>query len=230
MPQNPFVDATATTTNTFAENPEPRCPSLLLLDISGSMQGEPIRQLQEGLAVYRDTLFADGLAKKRVEVGIMLFGGTVDLATPFTTVDAFTTPQLEVKGDTPMGQAIVEGLQYLENQKATYKQNGIAYYRPWVFLITDGAPTDKNSGFWDQAKQMVKAGEMKKSFTFFAVGVENADMACLGELCPNREPLKLKGLEFRKLFEWLSASQQSVSRSTPGDAVKLESPAGWAEI
>lgn len=230
MPQNPFIDAAASTTNAYAENPEPRCPSLLLLDISGSMQGEPIAQLQEGLAVYRDTLFADGLAKKRVEVGIMVFGGTVELVTPFTTVDSFLTPQLEVRGDTPMGQAIVEGLQYLENQKATYKQNGIAYYRPWIFLITDGAPTDVNSEFWQLAKQKVKEGEMKKSFSFFAVGVENADMSCLSELCPNREPLKLKGLEFRKLFEWLSASQQSVSRSTPGDAVKLESPAGWAEI
>lgn len=230
MDQNPFIGATTNAAETYAVNTEPRCPSLLLLDVSGSMQGEPIKQLQEGLEVYRDQLFSDSLAKKRVEVAVMTFGGKVDLVQTFATVDAFMTPQLQIAGDTPMGQAVVEGLQYLQQHKSVLKQNGIGYYRPWVFLITDGAPTDKNSHFWSNAVQQVKEGEMKKSFSFFAIGVEGADMACLAELSSGREPLKLKGLEFRKLFEWLSASQQAVSRSTPGDSVKLESPAGWAEI
>jgi hypothetical protein len=47
----------------FADNPEPRCPCLLLLDVSGSMRGSPINQLNEGLAQFRDELFADSLAR-----------------------------------------------------------------------------------------------------------------------------------------------------------------------
>ena len=128
-----------------------------------------------------------------------------------------------------MGQAVVEGLGALESQKAIYKQHGIAYYRPWVFLLTDGGPTDVNSEYWLKAKQNVRRGEDKRSFSFFAVGVEGADMGRLSELSV-REPLKLKGLEFRKMFEWLSASQQAVSRSTPGTAVPLAPPVGWTEV
>jgi uncharacterized protein YegL len=108
MPQNPFIEA-QNAEETYAVNAEPRCPSLLLLDVSGSMQGEPISQLQEGLEVYRDQLFSDGLAMKRVEVAVMTFGGKVNLLQTFSTVDSFTMPRLEIAGDTPMGQAVVEG-------------------------------------------------------------------------------------------------------------------------
>jgi uncharacterized protein YegL len=227
MEQNPFLQEAGQ--QRFADNPEPRCPSLLILDVSGSMQGAPLRQLQEGIEVYRDCLHSDALARQRVEVAILTFGGKVELICPFATVDAFSIPRLESRGDTPMGQAVVEGLSLLDSQKSIYKQNGIAYYRPWVFLLTDGGPTDVDTPYWPEAKQRVKEGENKKSFSFFAVGVEGADMQRLGEISV-REPLKLKGLEFRKMFEWLSASQQAVSRSTPGDTVKLETPVGWAQI
>ena len=51
----------------FAENPEPRCPCLLLLDTSGSMNGTPIQDLNAGLSTFRDAIAADSLALKRVE-------------------------------------------------------------------------------------------------------------------------------------------------------------------
>ena len=59
----------------FAENPEPRCPCLLLLDTSASMNGEPIAELNEGLVTFKDELMADAMAAKRVEVAIVTFGG-----------------------------------------------------------------------------------------------------------------------------------------------------------
>jgi uncharacterized protein YegL len=229
MEQNPF---TSTAANEFADNPEPRCASLLILDVSSSMSGDRIRELQEGLTVYKDELAGDGLARKRVEVAIVTFGGSVDTIQNFTTVDNFTPPTLAVNGDTPMGQAVVAGLNLLDQRKQEYRNNGIGYYRPWVFLITDGGPTDINTPQWPEAIQKVKAGEEAKSFAFFGVGVEDADMDRLAQVCV-REPMKLKGLQFRTLFQWLSNSQQSVSRSTPGDAVPLEnpkSPEGWAQI
>jgi len=63
----------------FAINPEPRCACLLVLDTSGSMEGERIDALNEGLQTFQDALRQDELAAKRVEVGILTFGDTVDL-------------------------------------------------------------------------------------------------------------------------------------------------------
>jgi uncharacterized protein YegL len=228
MEQTPF----GITGNDLATNPEHRCPSVLILDISGSMRGEPVKQLQEGVAVYRDSLFGDNLARKRVEVAIVTFGGTVTVVQSFTTAENFTAPALAESGDTPMGEAVVTSLKLLEDRKTEYKAAGIQYYRPWVFLLTDGGPTDVKSNYWSEAKEMVKQGESGKKFSFFCVGVEGADLGRLDELNPARTPLKLQGLEFKKMFQWLSSSQQSVSKSNPGDVVPLQNPTagptGWA--
>lgn len=208
----------------FAENPEPRVPCVLLLDVSGSMSGQPIAELNEGLVTLKDTLAADSLASRRAELAIVTFGGTVDVVQDFVTAENFQPPHLSARGNTPMAQAIITGLDMIATRKSAYRANGVSYYRPWVFLITDGGPDDG----WHVAAEQVKAGEASKSFAFFTVGVEGSNFDVLAQIS-TRAPVKLKGLNFRDLFLWLSQSMQSVSQSSPGDKVAIP-PAGWAEV
>jgi uncharacterized protein YegL len=219
--QMPFGDVE------LATNPEPRCPCVLLLDVSGSMAGEPIAQLNAGLQAYHADLLSDPLAAQRVEVAVITFGGIVQTVTPFQTAHHFSPPTLAATGDTPMGLAIRQAIDAVAERKRLYRQNGLHYYRPWIFLITDGAPTDA----WKAAADLVHQGEAQKAFAFFAVGVAGANFDVLRKIAI-RAPLELKGLSFRELFVWLSQSQRSVSHSNPGqeDQVKLAPPTGWANL
>ncbi|MCU1290158.1 MAG: von Willebrand factor, type [Acidobacteria bacterium] len=218
--QQPFAAAE------FAENPEPRCPCILLLDTSGSMQGDPIEELNRGLQAFRHELFSDSLSMKRVEIAVVTFG-PVSVMHDFTTADQFRPPHLEAAGDTPLAAAVSRGLGLLKTRKQILRDNGIKLFRPWIFLITDGEPTDE----WQYLPRVIREGEENKSFSFFALGVKNANFEVLRQIAV-REPMKLSGVRFKEFFLWLSASLKNVSHSNPGDSVPIPDykPYGWAEV
>ena len=212
----------------FAENPEPRCPCVLLLDTSGSMKGAALDALNAGLQTYRDDLLKDALAAKRVEVAIVTFNSEVTVVQDFVTADQFDPPLLAAQGLTHMGAGIHKALDLIQARKAQYRANGVAYYRPWVFLITDGAPQGEADGVVEQAAQRLRDDETARRVAFFAVGVKDADMARLTDIVV-RTPIKLEGLNFVEMFVWLSASMQRVSQSKPDDQVPLPPP-GWGAV
>lgn len=212
----------------FADNPEPRCPCLLLLDTSLSMSGPKIEALNAGLHVLKTELSTDGLAAKRVELATVTFGGDVVLLHDFQGILDYEAKPLATQGDTPMGAAIEQAIDLIQLRKQTYRANGILYYRPWIFLLTDGEPTDGDR--WRSAAARVQEGEKNQKFSFFTVAVPGAEMSVLEKISV-RQPLWLEGLMFREMFLWLSCSLKSRSQRNPGeigDEHQLEAPRGWA--
>jgi uncharacterized protein YegL len=218
---------------------EPKCPLVLLLDVSGSMgqvvEGkQKIEELNAGVKTLKDELTKDSLAAKRVEVGVVTFGDAdeVKVFSEFTAIENFSPAPLVANGSTPMGNAILKGIDLIAERKSLYNERGINYYRPWIWLVTDGMPTDMspNNQTWNKVIDAVHRGEKEKKFVFFAVGVEGADLETLRLISPpNRVPVTIKGVQFKEMFTWLSRSMKQVSASKAGAQVKLE-PAGWAEV
>ena len=212
----------------FAHNPEPRCPCVLLLDTSSSMQGARIDALNDGVAFFQQELMGDPIARKRVEVAIITFDSDVRVVQDFATPDQLNVPVLDALGLTHTGGGIQKALDMVKERKTLYQDHDIAYYRPWIFMITDGAPQGEPSGIVEQAARRVAEEEAAKRVAFFTVGVEGADMEALSRLC-TRSPLMLKGLRFQELFGWLSNSMQKVSQSRMDEQIALPPP-GWASL
>lgn len=212
----------------FAENPEPRCPCVLLLDTSGSMQGSAIDALNQGLRVFQQDLMNNSLASRRVEVAVVAFDSNVKVLQEFVTADSFAAPNLTAQGLTRIGLGINRALDMIQTRKALYRAWGVAYYRPWIFMITDGESQGESDKIVEEVTKRIKEDEANKRVAFFPVGVENANMTRLKEISV-RTPLKLKGLNFTEMFLWLSASMNSVSHSRLDEQVALP-PVGWGVV
>ena len=214
----------------FAENPEPRCPCVLVVDVSSSMYGAKMDQLNSGIATFAQELKADQLASLRTEVAIVTFGSGSEMPQDFVTADQFNPPTLVANGVTEMSAGINLALDKIEERKQMYRDNGIDYYRPWLFLITDGAPTESQEVV-NAASTRLKQAESEKRVATFSVGVEGADMGLLTEISPRR-PLMLKGMEFSGMFVWLSQSMSRVSASRTDEEIALDTDGlkDWAAI
>lgn len=203
-----------------------RLPCILVTDTSYSMRGAPIGEVNAGLVLLREVLLKDEIAAESVEASVIRFGGEVQVAHDFALADRFTPPQLQARGGTPMGKAIERAVSMDKERKRYYRAQGLEAYRTWIWLLTDGCPTDSIV----RAEQLLRQGEQAGDFLFFAVGTESADFNTLKRLSGERPPVKLNGLDFKGMFEFISASLSQVSRSQPGDQLALPAPQGWGQI
>lgn len=220
----------------IANPQQPHSATVLLLDTSSSMAGDKISQLNKGLKFFKDDVLSDKLARKRVDLSIVTFGDGVNVAHDYSSIEEFEPPTLVASGVTPMGEGILKAIDLLEQRKNEYKTKGVDYYRPWIFMITDGGPTDMqpDDSIWNDVIKKIRDGEDNKKFLFFTVGVEPANMELLKQIAPpERVPLKLKHGMFKEMFLWLSKSQGKISVSKVGEQVALDNPVGpngWAEV
>ena len=203
----------------LVENPTARVPICLVLDVSGSMSGAPIDELNKGVKLFFDAIKADEVAQYAAEICVVTFGSSVEKVLDFMSVERQFVPTLETSGSTPMGAGVTMGLDLLEARKEDYKRAGVDYYQPWMVVMTDGEPTDDIIGAAGRISSLVAS----KKLTVFPIAIgDSANLTKLGTLSPTRPPLRLQGLNFKEFFTWLSRSVSRVSQSMPGESVELD--------
>jgi uncharacterized protein YegL len=205
-------------------NAERRCPVVLVQDTSGSMRHD-IQKVNDGMRILRDDLLADRLASQRVEVAIVTFG-PVELVQDFVTVDRWIPPRLGAEGPTPMGEALRFALNQVRMRKRAYREAGIPYYRPWIWLVTDGAPSDD----WESATAEIQTEVQAGGLEMFTIGTDSANMEVLRRISRPRPPVMLREAKYREMFVWLSQSLKPVSRAAYNADLNLPPPNAWGDI
>lgn len=183
-----------------------RLPVYLLLDCSGSMYGEPIEAVKNGVQVLVSTLRQDPYALETAYLSIITFDSSAQQVSPLTELSAFQQPNIQASGCTALGEALALLAQKADQEvtKTTAEQKGD--WKPLVFIMTDGEPTDDlNKGLAEFEKRkwgMVVAcaagaganTDTLKKITECVVSLDTADSATI-----------------KAFFKWVSASVSSGS-------------------
>ena len=183
-----------------------RLPVYLLLDCSGSMYGEPIEAVKNGVQVLVSTLRHDPYALETAYLSIITFDSSAQQVSPLTELAAFQQPNIQASGCTALGEALALLSQKADQEvtKTTAEQKGD--WKPLVFIMTDGEPTDDlNKGLAEFKKRnwgMVVAcaagsganTDTLKKITECVVSLDTADSATI-----------------KAFFKWVSASVSSGS-------------------
>jgi uncharacterized protein YegL len=198
-----------------------RCCCLLLADTSQSMQSrDKIGQLNQGLQYFKKALAEDPDARTTVEVAVVAFSDSARVVQNFRSVQDFEPPILQAAGKTAMGAGILKAIELVNARKAQYKAEGLEYYQPWIFMITDAQR--KGMDDIEPAKRVLNELESKNKISFHAIGVEGADFDVLSSISI-RPAFKLKGIDFKLLFDWISKSLTSGSKSKVGEQIHVTS-------
>lgn len=210
------------------KNFEQKCHCVLVLDVSGSMAGQPIDELNRGLQEFQREVTNDFTASQRLEVSIITFSSTVQCVQEPALITDFQMPTLTTTGTTKLVDAVRMGMTQIETRKAWYKNTGQKYYRSILVLITDGEP-DKDQDMDSLASEVI-SGVNNKKFIIFGLGVRGYNHTILSKICPPDMPPKaLDGYKFSEFFKWLSNSISIITASNEGAKVSFSSTDGWAQ-
>ncbi len=202
-----------------AVNYEQKCLCVLVLDVSGSMRGKPMDDLNKGLQDFYNEIADDVTTSQRLEVSLITFNHDVKTIQEPALVENFKMPQLSATGSTAMVNAVNAAMDKVEARKKWYKETGQTYYRPWIILMTDGEPDEDQDV--DALAERIKTETEGKHFQFLPIGVEGANMAVLDKIKGNLPPMKLQGTKFSSFFKWLSASMGTIVEAKEGEQVDI---------
>jgi len=191
---------------------------VLLLDTSGSMSGTPIDSLNRALQDFKDKVSMDDMAQKRVDIAIVEFNSSARLVQDFTPISEMQPVTLVATGSTAMGAGVNMAIDLVKDRNRFYNSLGTPVYKPWIFMITDGAPTDSI----DEAARRIQEEESKGTsgkLKFFALGVSGYDKATLFKL--TKRVMELSDTDFAGIFDWMSESMVAISVSRVGEDVPL---------
>jgi len=187
-----------------------RLPVYFLVDVSESMVGEPIEQVQNGMRTIIQELRVDPYALETVFVSVIAFAGKAKALSPLTELYKFYPPTFPIGGGTSLGNAIDFLMDDLDKsiQKTTMEVKGD--WKPIIFLFTDGNPTDEyNTAFnrWN--------AKYRKSCNLIAISIgDNVNTQMLGQITENVLRLKDTDTEsFTQFFKWVTASIKTTSMS-----------------
>ena len=202
-----------------AANYEQKCLVCLVLDVSGSMRGKPIDELNKGLQEFYNEIADDETTSQKLEVSLITFNHIVRTIQEPALVENFKMPKLTATGSTAMVTAVNEAIDKVEARKKWYKETGQTYYRPWIILMTDGEPDDDQDV--DALAARIKNETAGKHFMFLPIAVEDANLAILEKINGNKPAMKLQGTKFSSFFKWLSASMDTIVNAKEGDQVDI---------
>jgi uncharacterized protein YegL len=194
---------------------EPHMALVFLLDTSGSMNGEPIRQLNEGLNEFKLKVCESKQTRDILDVAIVEFNNKFDVVQEFVPVEYMDSVNLMANGGTMMTPAIEKALDMVTERSRFYRRSGSEPYKPWVLLISDGAPTDDIISVAQKIKRMESDGKV----SFRSLGVEGYDSQVL-HILSGSKVMKLLGTDFSSFFDWVNKSMRSVSLGAPGEKPK----------
>ncbi|MBI1669402.1 MULTISPECIES: vWA domain-containing protein [Capnocytophaga] len=193
-----------------------RLPVYLLLDTSGSMTGEPIEAVKNGVQMMIHSLRQNPQAIETAFVSIITFDSDAKQLIPLTDLASFQTVDLKAAGTTALGAALSLLADKLENEvtKTTLEQKGD--WKPIVFIMTDGVPTDD----WQAGFQKLKA--VKKGLIVGCAAGNNADDKVLKEIADQVVRLSNTDADsIGKFFQWVSASIATTSTKVEETGIDL---------